>query len=130
MRDAKFFTRPKFEWQRRYEALRALLVERLPHKAVADKFGYSPGYVRLLRHQFIHGKIDLAEPVPVGKTQRRRVSTETRGKIIEWRKKELSSGQISELLSEGGLELSVRTIERVIAEEGFPKLPRRTHIKI
>jgi hypothetical protein len=129
MRDAKFFTHPEFEWQRRYEALRAMFVERMPHKAVADKFGYSSGYTRLLRHQFAHGKIDLAEPIPVGKTQRRRVSAETRGKIVEWRKKELSSGQISELLSEDGVELSVRTIERVVAEEGFPKLPRRTHIK-
>ena len=117
MRDAKFFTHPKFEWQRRYEALRAMFVERLPHKAVADKFGYSSGYVRLLRHQFAHGIIDLAEPVPIGKTQRRRVSAETRGKIVEWRKKELSSGQISELLSDDGVEISVRTVERVIAEE-------------
>jgi hypothetical protein len=129
MRDAKFFTYPKFEWQRRYEALRALFVERLPHKAVADKFGYSSGYVRLLRHQFAHGIIDLAEPVSAGKTQRRRVTAETRSKIVEWRKRELSSGQISELLSEDGVEISVRTIERVIAEEGFPKLPRRTRIK-
>lgn len=129
MRDAKFFTHPKFEWQRRYEALRALFVERLPHKAVADKFGYSSGYVRLLKHQFAHGIIDLAEPVPAGKTQRRRVSAETRRKIVEWRKQELSAGQISELLSHDGVEISVRTIERVIAEEGFPKLPRRTRIK-
>jgi hypothetical protein len=129
MRDEKFFTHPKLEWQRRYEALRALFVERLPHKAVANKFGYSPGYVRLLRHQFVHGKIDLAEPVPEGKIQRRRVSAETRGKIVEWRKKMLSSGQITELLSEDGVEISVRTVERVIAEEGFPKLPRRTRIK-
>lgn len=129
MRDAKFFTHPKFEWQRRYEALRALFVERLPHKAVADKFGYSSGYVRLLKHQFAHGIIDLAEPVFSGKTQRRRVSAETRRKIIEWRKQALSSGQISELLSEDGVEISVRTIERVIAEEGFPRLPRRTRIK-
>lgn len=129
MRDEKFFTHPKFEWQRRYEALRALFVERLPHKAVADKFGYSSGYVRLLKHQFIHGIIDLAEPAPASKTQRRRVSAETRRKIVEWRKQELSSGQISELLSDDGVEISVRTIERVIAEEGLPKLPRRTRIK-
>ena len=129
MRDAKFFIHPKFEWQRRYEALRALFVERLPHKAVADKFGYSSGYVRLLKHQFAHGIIDLAEPVSEGKTQRRRVSAETRCKIIEWRKQELSSGQIVELLSEDGVEISVRTVERVIAEEGFPKLPRRTRIR-
>jgi hypothetical protein len=63
MRDANFFTHPKLEWQRRYEALRASFVDRLPYKVVAEKFGYSPGYVRLLRHQFKHGKIDFNEPV-------------------------------------------------------------------
>ena len=129
MRDAKFFIHPQFEWQRRYEALRAMFVERLSHKAVANKFGYTSGYMRLLRHQFVHGKIDLAEPVVEGTTQRRRVSAEIRAKIIDWRKQLLSSGQIVELLSEDGIEISVRTVERVIAEEGFPRLPRRTRIK-
>ncbi|MCP4606647.1 MAG: transposase [Proteobacteria bacterium] len=129
MRNVKFFTSPQIEWQRRYEALRASFVERLPHKVVADKFGYSPGYVRLLRHQFTHGKIDFAEPVPEGKIQRRRVTAETRHKIIDWRECELSSGQITELLSEDGIEISVRTVERVLAEEGFSKLPRRTRMQ-
>jgi hypothetical protein len=129
MRDAKFFIHPQFEWQRRYEALRAMFVERLSHKAVADKFGYTPGYMRLLRHQFVHGKIDLAEPVVEGAAQRRRVDAQTKAKIIEWRKQLLSSGQIVELLSDDGIEISVRTVERVIAEEGFPRLPRRTRIK-
>jgi hypothetical protein len=130
MRDANFFIHPKIEWQRRYEALRASFVERLPNQIVADKFGYSPGYVRLLRHQFKHGKIDFNEPVPEGKTQRRRVSNDTRQKIIEWREKQLSSGQITELLSDDGIDISVKTVERVIAEEGFPKLARRTRIKV
>jgi hypothetical protein len=129
MRDAKFFIHPQFEWQRRYEALRAMFVERLSHKAVAARFGYTPGYMRLLRHQFVQGKIDLAEPVAEGTTQRRRVSAQTRAKIIDWRKQMLSPGQIAELLSQDGIEISVRTVERVIAEEGFPKLPRRTRIK-
>jgi transposase len=130
MRDANFFTHPQIEWQRRYEALRASFVERLPHKIVADKFGYSPGYLRLLRHMFIHGKIDFAEPVPEGKSRRRQVSQECRQKIIAWREKHLSSGQITELLSEDGIEISVKTVERVLAEEGFPKLPRRTRIQV
>ena len=130
MRNQKYFTQPKFDWQRRYEALRASFVERLPHKVVADRFGYSPGYVRLLRHQFTHGKIDFSEPNPEGKAARRQVSAKTRQKIIEYRQKYLSSGQITELLSEDGIEISVRTVERVLAEEGLPKLPRRTRIKI
>jgi hypothetical protein len=50
-------------------------------------------------------------------------------KIVQWRKTELSSGQITELLSEDGVEIVVRTVERIIAEEGLPKLARRTRIK-
>lgn len=130
MRDASYFTHPTHDWQRRYEALRASFVERLPASVVADRFGYSVGYVHLLRHQFRHGKIDFSEPVPEGRAARRRVTAEVRGKIIAWRQRRLSAGEITELLSEEGVEISVRTVERGLAEEGFPKLPRRTRLKI
>ena len=130
MRDATYFTHPGHDWQRRYEALRACFVERQPPKAVADRFGYKPGYIRLLKHQFRHGKIDFAEPVPEGKMARRKVTAELRRKITHWRQRRLSAGEITELLSQDGVELSVRTIERVLAEEGFPKLPRRTQVKV
>jgi hypothetical protein len=130
MKDATFFTNPRFDWQRRYEALRALLVERLPGHVVADRFGYRPGYLRLLKHQFVHGKVDFAEPVPEGQATRRQVNSAIRDKIRQWRTRRLSAGEIVELLSEDGIELSVRTVERVLAEEGFPKLPRRTRIKL
>ena len=130
MRDASFFQHPRLDWQRRYEALRACLVERLPAKVVADRFGYQPGYVRLLVHQFRHGKIDFSEPVPEGKVARRRVTAEIRHKIRAWREHRLSAGEIAELLAEDGTELSVRTVERVLAEEGFPRLPRRARLKV
>jgi len=42
----------------------------------------------------------------------------------------LSAGEITQLLSEEGVELSVRTVERVLAEEGFKKLPRRSRLKL
>ncbi len=125
MRDIKYFTHPQHDWQKRYEAIRASFVDRLPDKVTADKFGYSQGYFRVLKHQFRTGKIDFSEPVSEGKTARRRVTNETRLKIVEWRKQLLSGGEITELLSEDGVEISVRTVERVLAEEGFPKLPRR-----
>jgi hypothetical protein len=130
MRDATFFTRPSHEWQRRYEALRALFVDRLPFKVVADRYGYRPGYVRLLKHYFAHGTIDFSEPVPEGKTNRRGVTADVRATIRQWRERRLSAGEIAQVLSEGGVELSVRTIERVLVEEGFEKLPRRTRIKL
>jgi transposase len=105
-------------------------VDRLPAVAVAERFGYSAGYVHLLRHQFTTGKIDFSEPVQEGTSARYRVTADTRRKIRAWREKELSAGEIAQLLSEEGVEISVRTVERVLAEEGFSKLPRRTRLKI
>ena len=105
-------------------------MERLPAKVVADRFGYTISYVHLLRHQFINEKIDFSEPVPEGKISRRRVNAELREKIRLWREHNLSAGEITQLLSEEGVEISVRTVERVLAEEGFPKLPRRSRLKI
>lgn len=127
---ADFFIHPTLDWQRRYEALRASFVERLPANVIADRFGYSAAYIRLLRHQFRQGKLDFSEPVPEGKTKRRGISTAIRGKIVAWRHQQLSAGDITQLLSEEGVEISVRTVERVLAEEGFSKLPRRTRLKL
>lgn len=130
MRDASFFTHPVHEWQRRYEALRASFVDRLPAKIVADRYRYSHGYVRLLRHQFRHGKLDFSEPVSEGKASRRVVSGEVRQFIRQARERRLSAGEIAQLLNEDGIDISVSTVERVLAEEGFPKLPRRTRLKL
>jgi len=129
---AAFFTRPKASWQRRYEALRASLVERLPAQVVADRFGYTPSYVNLLRHLFKTGKVDLAkEPPAKGERHTRSVVTaEIREKIRDWRTRRLSAGDIVELLHQDGVEVSVSTVERVLAQEGFPKLPRRTRLKV
>jgi transposase len=130
MRDEKFFLHPVHEWQRRYEALRASFVDRLSAKVIADRFGYSVAYVHLLRHLFAHEKIDFSEPLPEGKTRRHRIDTALRAKICNWREHRLSAGEITELLSEEGIEVSVRTIERLLAEEGYPRLPRRTRLKL
>jgi hypothetical protein len=131
MPSASFFTRPKADWQRRYEALRASFVERLPARVVGERFAYAPSYVNLLRHLFTKGKIDLAkEPPAKGRHTRSIVTAETREKIREWRAQRLSAGDIAELLHEDGVEVSVSTVERVLAQEGFPKLPRRTRLKL
>jgi len=130
MRDEKFFLHPVHEWQRRYEALRASFVDRLPAKVVAERFGYSAAYMNLLRHLFAHEKMDFSEPLPEGKTRRHRIDATTRAKICSWREHRLSAGEITELLSEEGVEVSVRTIERVLAEEGYSRLPRRTRLKL
>ncbi|MGW8157969.1 MAG: transposase [Desulfoprunum sp.] len=130
MRDADFFTKPVDKWQRKYEALRASFVERLPDHIVAERFGLSVGYLRVLRHQFRHEKIDFSEAVAEGSRPRRRIDAATRQKIVAWRQRELSAGDIAQLLHQEAVDISVRTIERILAEEGFKKLPRRTQLKI
>jgi hypothetical protein len=84
----------------------------------------------LLRHQFVHEKIDFSEPVPEGKIKRRKVDALTRSKICNYREHRLSAGEIVQLLSEDGIEISVRTVERILAEEGFSRLPRRSRLKL
>ena len=128
MHDASDFLHPKTDWQRRYEALRASFVERLPASAVAERFGYKPLYVHLLRHWFRTGKLDFAGPPR--QERRTKVPRAVRQLICAWRRQNLSAGQIAELLTEDGSDISVRTVERVLAEEGFPRLPRRTRTKI
>jgi len=130
MRNEKYFLYPVYDWQKRYEALRSSFVDRLPAKVVADRFGYSQSYVNLLRHQFVHGKIDFSEPVPEGKIKRRKVDALTRSKICNFRDHRLSAGEIVQLLSEDGVEISVRTVERILAEEGYTRLPRRSRLKL
>jgi hypothetical protein len=65
-----------------------------------------------------------------GSAARYRGTAETRRKILAWREKDLSAGEIAQLLSEDGVDISVRMAERVLAKKGFPKLPRRTRLKI
>ena len=110
MPDASTFLHPTAEWQRRYEALRASFVDRLPARVVGERFGYAPGYVHLLRHLFRHGHIDFAEVPPAGR--RARVPTAVRTKICAWRGQHLSAGEIAQLLDDEGTEISVRTVER------------------
>jgi len=130
MSDANFFKHPKLPWQRRYEAMRALLVDRKPAAAVAQTYGYTVSYVHFMKHQFKNDLLDLSPPAPKEHKRLRRVTHETREKMCDWRRRGLGAGDIAQLLDEEGVEISVRTIERVLREEGFKKLPRRTRLKI
>ena len=131
-RDATFFTHPKDPAQRVYEALRASFVERLPAAVVADRFGFAPGYIHLLRHRFRRGSLQVPFGLGLGRPGRpSKIAAEIREKVIALRKTgRLSAGQIAELLEQEGFELSVRTVERILRAAGLPRLPRRTQLLI
>jgi hypothetical protein len=48
----QFFLEPCETLHRRYEALRAVFVEKQPQKQVAEQFGYSYGALRNLVYEF------------------------------------------------------------------------------
>src|SRR4030067_1479954 len=96
MKDATFFPHPPPDWQRRYEALRASFVDRLPARIVSQRFHYSPQYVRLLRHLFTSGKLDFSEPVPEGIASRRRVDAASRETIKTYSTPQLSARDLGE----------------------------------
>ena len=62
---------------------------------------------------------DLGVRCQVSGNRGRRVNSKIRLKICNWREHRLSAGEITQLLSEEGVELSVRTVERILAEQGF-----------
>lgn len=54
-----------------------------------------------------------------------------RARIVELRgQRPISAGQIAEILDDEGDDLSVRTVERILREAGFEKLPRRSRLLI
>ena len=125
----RFFLNPATPGQRQYEALRAYYVEHLPGKEATRRFGYTYAAFNSLKQRFKSGDLKFFVTAPPG-PKGPRLPVEVRQEIIEYRKKGLSAYQIGEVLETLGKATSISTIIRVLEEEGFPKLPRRTQLKI
>jgi len=125
-----FFLEPRQNLHKRYEVLRALCVERLPAKEVADRFGYSVHTVNAMKR-------DFAQTIRSGQKSEFFLSTtagrkpkenreELRNQIISLRKQNYSILDIKAALDALGYQLSHDFIHRVLVEDGFTRLPRRT----
>lgn len=126
-----YFRHPRDQGQRQYEALRASFLERLSARVVGQRFGMTPGHVHVLKHRFRKGLLHFAFRPSDVPGARRGTPAKSRTRIVELRRlRELSAGQIAEILEDEGAELSVRTVERILREAGFPRLPRRTRLLI
>ncbi len=131
MNAPRYFRHPQDPGQRQYEALRASFLDRLPAKLVAQRFQMTPGYVHLLRHRFRQGLLTFTFRPSDVPGARRGTPADIRARIVELRRgHSISAGQIAEIVEDEGTDLSVRTVERILREAGFPKLPRRTQLAI
>ena len=131
MDPVNYFRHPQDPGQRQYEALRASFLERLSARGVAERFAMSAGYVHVLRHRFQRGLVRFTFRAADIPGARRGTLAAIRARIIELRReRNLSAGQIAEIVEDEGTDISVRTVERILTQAGFPKLPRRTRLLI
>lgn len=121
----EYFLIPVDPIQRQYEALRAFYLGKKSSSAVAKLFGYSPGYFRILCHQFrSQNERKFFREIDKG----RRPSPEkpqVRDLIVAMRKKYYSVCDIQYELETLGHQLSSTAIRAILQEEGFARLIRR-----
>ena len=121
----EFFEHPSKPKHRQYEALRAYYLEGLSQLEAAERAGYSIYTFQALVSKFQNGRIDFF-PTPTPGPQRRRVSDFLYERIVSLRKSNLSIYEIKDILDKEDLDTSLQTISRILVDEGFAKLPRRT----
>lgn len=121
----RIFLQPRNATHRQYEALRAYFVEECSAAEVAERFGYTPGTVRVMAAQ-LRKNPDRPFFLPTVKGPQADVKRDpVRERIIALRKQNFSVPDIQRLLAEEGVERSVGGIWTLLHEEGFARLPRR-----
>ncbi len=131
MINTDFFTKPLHSMQKKYEALRASIVDKLTDKEVAEKFNYSYfGFKTIKRDckqknaDYFFQEIKLGKPIGMSEK-----SLSLKDRIIELRKKNYSAIEISEKIEKEGVNIGEGTISKILYSEGFTKLFRRTNIE-
>ena len=111
--------------QRRYEAVRAYVLEGAPLAEAAARFRYSPSALASLVRDFRAGKLELfAEPGRPGRKSAPKKEQAARGPVIELRRQGLSVHEISTRLAAEGRPLNRTGVGQILAEEGFGRLLR------
>ena len=123
----EFFAEPTDPTQRRYEALRAYLLESRPAAEVANAFGYTVETLNSLVRDFRSGRRDFfvsSRPGP----KRAPAKDRAHDRILELRSAGHSIDEIALVLAREGMPLNRTGIAEVIAEEGFERLWRRPEV--
>ena len=124
---ARVFLEPTNATHRQYEALRAFFVERLPGAKVVRRFGYAPGSLRVLIHQFRHSpRRDFFLTPPKG-PQAAPKSEPLRDWIVALRKQNLSIYDISPPWPIKGTPSHPSPLLTSSRKKGFRGLPRRAY---
>jgi len=121
---ATFFLEPGEPAQRRYEALRAYLVDELPAAEAGGRFGYSPATVRQMAADLRAGRANFfvsSKPGPKGPHK----SGGLRQRVLELRAGGHSVSEIAAALAVEGTPLSAQTVWSMLDADGIERLARR-----
>lgn len=124
-----FFLNPKNARQKQYDVLRDYYLNNLRQKEASTKHGYTLSTFQTLVRDFKNYKIIFFPPVKKG-PKKHKMPDATRDKIIALRKKNHSIYEIKDFLKQDGFSWSLDSINRVLREDGFSKLPRRTQSEL
>ena len=120
-----FFSSPQIPAQRQYEALRAYVMEGLTARQAAERYGFTESSLYALAHDLRAGTLELFSRRLTGPKDRQ-ITPYVRDCIAGLREQELSAQDIARRLESEGITLHERTVERILKEAGFAKLPRRS----
>jgi transposase len=121
---AEYFLEPSLPAQRRYEALRAYLVDGVPAAEAAARFGYSTATLHQLAAELRAGRTEFfrsSKPGPKGP----RKSHTIRDKVLKLRAQDRSVTEIAAELVAEGTPASAQTVWAILHAEGIERLSRR-----
>ena len=125
----KFFKHPELAPQRQYEAIRAIVIDKLSFSSVAKQYNYSISTLYALMRDFKSRKLLFFSSNKTGPTNRQTPDYISQ-LIYNYRQQHLSAKDIKIRLEHHQHKCSISTIERILADANFPKLPRRTFFEL
>lgn len=121
---AEYFTSPEVPAQRRYEALRAYLVEGEAAEEVGVRFGYSKATMYQMASELRAGRVEFfasSKPGPKGPRQ----TATLRERVLRMRAEDRSVKEIADTLSAEGSPISHQSVWVIVSQEGLSRLAPR-----
>src|SRR6266516_6471611 len=121
---AEYFTSPADPAQRRYEALRAYVVDGEAAEAAGARFGYSRATVYQMATDLRAGRVEFfvsSKPGPKGP----RKTASLRERVLAMRALDKSVKEIADALSAEGTPISHQSVWVIVSSEGLSRLPPR-----
>jgi transposase len=124
-----YFSKPAAPRQRQYEAIRAIVMGNLPVADAAKKYKYTLSTLYTFLRDAKSGKLKLFPQTTLGPTKRR-TPDNLQKMIVKKRKLNMSANEIRDDLIAANIKISASTVERILADANFSKLPRRTNAEL